>query len=544
MGEKRTKKTISLSVWPFGKDDVAKLYWVDHPYRDNEGNWKMSVFFKKLPDNEIKRCEVDWGTLPILSIGRLYKSGKLLFNENEVLPEYYKYLNKNEDIFRFTNQRFISKNGTYEITTSDGIRHSVIRNAFVSQLNELSIHIPVIEMIRSILTKSRRLLYSILQPNSLDNYFILSQPKGPQHALIEFSRDYPTDLLTKNHIYHLLWLSTNDLAKKAWNEVYKSLFDQSNMGIYFTFPFIDDFEIKARFRQDGNVIRVEEILSVKGQKLGFKWVDVVSPHFAIHGNSSGEKNKKVIRVDENEIVIEPNASGTRRFEKIVDIPASESIFEEKPVINRLSYGTKTRNSSDETEKVVINVNELASAADTGGEKEFAGIEYRENKQETKKVEGDLGFFLSIIKAMESRYKGIKINILVDDLPEGNKGRKFHKLDDGVTKRKYSIVKIILENGNFINLIEIDRQGKSLSTLAIFYVKIFDEINMRSDITKILESLVDNNGIWDNTVLKNIKNDDIQIHRFHHTSMDRNVWELADKLYEKLLNLFSLGLQDN
>jgi hypothetical protein len=81
MRYKRARYSISLSNWPFGKDEYAKLYWIDHPYRDEYGNWKMALFFKRIPDGELKRCDVQWGTLNILRIGSIYKGGNLVTSE-------------------------------------------------------------------------------------------------------------------------------------------------------------------------------------------------------------------------------------------------------------------------------------------------------------------------------------------------------------------------------------------------------------------------------------------------------------------------------
>ncbi len=98
-----------------------------------------------------------------------------------------------------------------------------------------------------------------MQPNSMDYYFLLEKDICyPQKIIIDFSKDYPADLLTANHIKHLIWLSTNINASTAWNEIYKSLIKTENEGISFTFPFASNYEIAARYRQTGYIIRIME----------------------------------------------------------------------------------------------------------------------------------------------------------------------------------------------------------------------------------------------------------------------------------------------
>ena len=540
MSEKRTKKSISLKIWPFGKEDVAKLYWVDHPYKDVEGNWKVAIYFKRIPDNAIRRCDVDWGTLPILRIGRLFKAGKVLLDEKELSNGYQKYYSSHESVFSFKKQKFECKIGEYEIAALDGGRHKVVRNAFFAQVGKTSIHIPVIEVIRAMLAKNRRLVYGILQPNSLDHYYVVRiDPKDPKYVSMDFSKDYPSDLLTKGHIRHLLWLSTDKMANNSWNEVYKSILDPANKGIYFDFPYLYNYQIRARFRQDSNIIRIEEILSVKSQALGFKWIDVVSPYFRILGNSSSSKRKKVIRVDdEDEVIIESSAAGVKKTEKVIDIPVSGHVFEDNPVVNRVPYGSKntTGGSGGETERVVVNTKGPVSAADIGGKQTVLGLEFREHNQPTEKLSGDIDVFINILLAMEKRYvNDLNVFYRVGNLPEGSKGRKFFKLDDGVTPRKYVFAEVIFKNGSSVYLIEVERNGKALSTIMLSNNGGHEKEVLISAVNKILESLVDNNGVWDNGVFNTFENMGIGSQRYHHTHMERNVWELADRLYDKLIN---------
>jgi len=536
MKNKRVKKSIALKVWPFKKDDIAKLYWIDHPYLDSDNNWKMALYFKKVPDNEIRRCDVDWGTLTILRIGRLYKAGKLLFNEDEIKADYIRYVNKKVKVFHFDNQ-FECKEGKYEITTSDGSKHSVVMNAFSISDGDISFHIPVIEVVRSILTKNRKLLYAILQPNSLDYYFLLEKDiRYPDKILINFSKEYPIDLLTDKHVKHLIWLSTNINANVSWNEVYKSLIKATNNGISFPFPFINNYEIEARFRQDGNIIRIEEILSVKGEKLGYKAISMNSPRLHAVSNSSEGRKKTIIKIDdEDELVINPNSAGARKLETIVDIPIAEHEFEDNPIINRI-YAGKIKNRTaitDDTERVLIDPSEIVSTGDIGGQGSSVGLEYREQEATQQKFDGEFGEFILILKAMDKKYTDINTKITVGELPTG---KKFCKWDDGVTPRKYLIAEIRFNKKLPFYLIEIERLGKTLSTLLLLSLIGYDEAWWDNVFDKVVTALVNNNGAWDIKVNDELELLGVRNERFHHTHVSRTVPEMADKMYEKLINV--------
>lgn len=536
MKEKRVKKSISLKVWPFDKDDIAKLYWIDHPYRDQENNWKIALYFKRLPDNKIGRCDVDWGTLTILRIGRLYKAGKLLFNEEQIEAEYQKYINRNEGIFHFDSP-FECKVSSYEITTSDGKRHSVAMNAFCIDADNMSFHIPVIEVIRSVLTKNRKLLYAILQPNSLDYYFLLEKDiRYREKIIINFSKDYPADLLTEKHIKHLIWLCTNDNARNAWHEVYKSIIKSQAEGIVFPFPFHSNYEIAARYRQTGNIIRIEEILSVKGEKVGFRKIDVNSPHLHTVLNSNESKKRTIIRVDDKEeLIINPSPSGSRKMETIIDIPVPEHEFEDNPMINKKYRGTlkKRTKTDDDTKRILIDQDQNVSTGDIGENGTNIGLEYREHNIGQNKSGGEIGNFIAVLKEMDNKYEDLHIKIAVGDLPEG---KSFSKLDDGVTPRRYLVCEIIFKDKLPVFLIEIERLGKALSTLVLYSDIDYVEHWWNIAIDKVIEGLVTNNGIWDVEVIDGLEKSGVRNERYHHTRVSRNVSEMADRMYEKVIKL--------
>jgi hypothetical protein len=60
-------------VWPFDKDEYAKLIWIGDPYRDSEKQFVMDVFFNG--KNKTEKIVLNWGLLPLLRLQRSYKNG-------------------------------------------------------------------------------------------------------------------------------------------------------------------------------------------------------------------------------------------------------------------------------------------------------------------------------------------------------------------------------------------------------------------------------------------------------------------------------------
>jgi hypothetical protein len=90
------------------------------------------------------------------------------------------------------------------------------------------------------------------------------------------------------------------------------------------------------------------------------------------------------------------------------------------------------------------------------------------------------------------------------------------------------------------LIEIERQGRALSILALFSLIGYDNSWWDNVIDKVLEGLVNNNGIWDTDIIDDLEKSGVRTGRFHHTKVRRTVWEMADMMYEKLSNIWLLS----
>lgn len=532
--KRRTKKSISLKVWPFNSQDVAKLYWIDHPYRDKSGDWKTDMYFKKLPEGDIRKCTENWGILNTLIIGRLFKGGKLLSDKELSNEKYTKHFNSEIKRFRFHNDVFLCNEGKHRIITFDSKEHLVYKNAFISKNSEYEYHIPVIEVIRTLLAKNRRLIHSILHPNSLNYFFIPKKDYYDENILhLHFSEEYPSDLLSDKHISHLAWLSTNRYAKKAWSEVYSNYLKYGK-GLYFSFPLRGSFNIKARYRQKGNIIRIEEIINVSGDTIDYKTVIVHSPHIKQIRINNKPKKKSIVEVDNDEdLIINSNNKGTRKKEDIIEIPIAEHEFENQPIIKKITKGVKSisTNENEDTEKIFISNDNEVSTSEAGEQEIVNGLEFKEKEDEFNQRNTDIRIFILVLNEMDKMYDDLQINFHIKDLPEG---KSFSKLDDGITPRQYIYSKITFYNEKSLHILEIERGDTSLSTLVLYSNKKLINVIWQKIVNKILDGLINQYGTWDSKYLLKLKEKGIRNKRIRHTSFKKEVKELSQRLYDKLI----------
>jgi hypothetical protein len=80
--------------------------------------------------------------------------------------------------------------------------------------------------------------------------------------------------------------------------------------------------------------------------------------------------------------------------------------------------------------------------------------------------GKLQDFINVLKILEQYPIVSSIRVIIDVLPEGKGEREFIFLNDGVTRRKNVIAEVYLISGKRFNIIEVERESRSLSTLIL------------------------------------------------------------------------------
>jgi uncharacterized protein (DUF58 family) len=129
-----------------------------------------------------------------------------------------------------------------------------------------------------------------------------------------------------------------------------------------------------------------------------------------------------------------------------------------------------------------------------------------------KVQGELDEFIRTLRFLE-REKGIEsVLVHVDVLPDVGGERRFKYLIDGVTRRRYAWAEVKLQNGRLVNVLEVERELYSLSTLFVYSEQISD---YRSVIQKLFSNLIYDHGSWLSKSLNSIRDMGVQLSKLKH-----------------------------
>jgi len=118
---------------------------------------------------------------------------------------------------------------------------------------------------------------------------------------------------------------------------------------------------------------------------------------------------------------------------------------------------------------------------------------------------------------------------MDLLSESLGERKFAKLSDGITKRRYVIAKVYMVHGISFFIVETEREGRLLSTLILSSPEVQDWGYV---FNRVLVNLVNDCGTWTSQSLKSIKRQGITIIKSKHSL--KGVKHRAEMLLKKLI----------
>ncbi|AKA71489.1 Tn7-like element transposition protein TnsE [Clostridium scatologenes] len=507
-----SKKEAKVKEWPFEKGERVKLTWIGEPFKQNN-KWVINSYFKG--NRNTRKVILDWGSVHFLVTEKYYVDGDL---NNSEAPENSEIIELNLKVAK-TEYR----ERPWEVWGSgfkDKTKSKIF--SFIDK-GELYI-IPIIEIIRAVLAPSKFMLNRILEMDAFDNYFTYDIDK--RKLEIHFTYEYEQKLLKTDKINHLAWLLTNTNALKMFNKVGQNVWQLKELKFDF---LLENFNIRVRIEKKNNYTKILEILALKRKKINVEEVNVYHPSLEETQSSNEAKIRKYINKNSNsdrELTSEGDGS-TKTSEEINDL-LIEHEYEILPQINKKKKGFRVaRKAEDEnTKKYILEDNNLRTTADVGGEDVIRGLEFTSiDKVEEK---GELAEFVEVLKFLEKREDIKKVNIIIGELPEGKRGKRFARLSDGVTKRKYTIGQVTMSNGREFSLIDVEREGKVLSMLML---RSDNNVNWNLIYSKLLFGLVDESGKWNNETINNAINNRIIIERIKH--INRRIDENLNFLYSKL-----------
>lgn len=509
-----SKQQVKIA-WPFAKGEKAQLLWIGEPFRYDH-KMMIKAYFRS--QGRTEGILMDWGTLPSLAIQHFYTDGIITASkapegvqeiDMTIYPNKVKY-----------HERPWSIQGSSDPATS---------RSFVFSFNGKNVILPVIEVLRSILAPNGFLLYRLFESNSFPQFF--TETYEPNKIHLSFSSQYELKYTKPTFIYQLVWLLTNRDLRQAYENIAFTWLQERILK--FEWSFTQPITITARVKEKNNMCTVLQIVNVKNKDIPYQLISISHPEIQDQ-EKSNEAKKYTYRSlnrqgDEEGFTLDEQLDGSTEDFDIVQMNQLKHEYTLVPRIERIKGSpSKQRMKEDEnTKKYYINHDSIRSTADSGGQQLVRGLEHQMLHE--IQAQGELQDFINMLKVMEQRPQVQEIRAFTDVLPEGIGERKFTKLSDGVTKRRYVIAEIYMANGNRFNIIEVEREIRSMSMLILSSSTIN---NWNSMYYYLLLNLVNDNGSWASKTLKIIENQGVIVIKAKHSS--KGIRHRSEILLNKLI----------
>ncbi|WP_242282363.1 Tn7-like element transposition protein TnsE [Bacillus cereus group sp. BfR-BA-01346] len=502
--------------WPFAEDEKVQLIWIGDPFRqDNKIMFKS--YFRTNDCTEI--ILMDWGTLPCLAIQHYYTDGIITTSQSP------------KDIFEVDITIYPNGVKHYEKPWAiKGSKDSATSRSFIFSFKGKNIILPVIEVIRSILAPNGFLLYRLFESNSFPQFF--TEVYETNKMYLNFSSEYEKKYTKAPFVYQLAWLLTNPDLRRAFENISFTWIQERVLK--FEWAFTKPITVTARVKENNNSWTVLQIVNVKNKYIPYDNISISHPEIQNREKSNEAKeityHKQNQKGNQEEFTLDEQVDGATEDFDLVQMNQLKHEYKTIPKIDRVKGNSnKRRTKEDEnTKKYYINNDSIRSTADVGGEQLARGVEHQMLHE--IQAQGELQDFISMLRVLED-FPAVKlVKVQMEVLPNGGGERKFKYLNDGITKRKYILAEIHLNNGNISKIIEIERESRSLSTLILFMSNNSNWDNIHKS---LLINLINNNGVWRKKLLDSIsREEDIRLLKMKHTKID--IQNKAWKLFKKIL----------
>ncbi|WP_242223156.1 Tn7-like element transposition protein TnsE [Bacillus cereus group sp. BfR-BA-01380] len=509
-----SKQQVKIK-WPFAKGEKTQLIWIGDPFRqDNKIMFKAYFHVQDCTESIL----MDWGTLPCLAIQHYYTDGivttshapyDIIETDITIYPNGVKYYEK----------PWVIK-GSKDPATS---------RSFVFSFKEKNIVLPVIEVIRSVLAPNGFLLYRLFESNSFPQFFTEIYEANKMH--LSFSSQYEKKYTKTPFVYQLAWLLTNPDLRQVFENISFTWLQQQVLK--FEWTFTRPITVTARIKESNNSWTILQIISVKNKHIPYENISISHPE--IQEREKSDEAKKIAYRKQNKkdgeegLTLDEQIDGSTEDFDLVQMNQLKHEYTKVPKIERVKgSSSKQRTKEDEnTKKYYINNDSVRSTADTGGQQLARGLEHQMLYE--VQVEGELQGFIDVLKIMGKRKEVKDIRIIIDVLPNNFGERRFIKLNNGITRRKYVIAEIFLFTGKRFNIIEVERENHSLSTLILSSYTIY---NWNLIYKELLSNLVYDGGTWTSASVQAVEDRGVTIKKAKHSSKGIYAW--AECLVNKFI----------
>ena len=508
-----SKQQVKIK-WPFAKGEKAQLIWIGEPFRI-ENKMMIHTYFRARGVTE--KILMDWGTLPSLAIQHFYSDGVITTSQppqgvREVdITIYPNGVKRHEKLWKI-----------------QGSNDSAVSRSFVFSVDSKNIILPIIEVLRSILAPNGFLLYRLFESNSFPQFF--TETYEPNKVHFSFTSQYELKYTKTAFIYQLVWLLTNRDLRQTFESIAFTWLQEKSLK--FEWSFTQPITITARVKESNNTWTVLQIVNVKNKHIPYEHISI--SHLEIQDQEKSNEAKRYTYRSLNKsgndegFTLDEQVDGSTEDFDLVQMNQLNHEYTSVPRIERIKNSSaKQRTREDENTKKYYGNNEsIRSTADAGGQQLARGIEHQMLHE--IQAEGEIQDFINVLKVIEQYHQVRIIRAFTKDLPDTSGGRRFAKLSDGITKRRYVIAEVYMMNGNRFNIIEVEREHRSLSTIIL-------SSQIARDWTPIYNSLLGNlvnvSGTWTSKSLTYMEAQGVFVSKAKHSSKEPR--HRAETLLSKL-----------
>lgn len=505
---------LKIKNWPFEKGKKAQLIWIGEPFKFNN-KWMIDTYFN---DGKVtKRIVQDWANIHFLSIDKYYTDGDL--NSGEVIDKdgvietididlsnvVSKY---NENDWRIKSSGYKSKSRTFNFYKNNKLYS-----------------IPVVEIVRSVLAPNTFMLNTILYSDIFEDYF--TYEINNRTLNLYFNSNYRTTNLKDAYYNHFAWIIGNkDILKMVSGIGYNTSIKHKMM---FDFN-IPNFKFTARVRKTKYGYFIQEVIKVKEKKIKFNEIRVFHPSFERYERSNEAKKWSYANLSNStnkERTIDNEVDGSTKAAESIKDELVEQEYLNIPRVKREKTGhVNRREREDENTKKYIKADDKRRTfAGEGGFNKRKGIEV--SAIDIKSVSGELNDFIRVLNLLRDM-NGIKnLKIKIVNLPIGG---KFSYLEDERIRRRCLISEVIMWSGNLYKILEVERQGKFISTI-ILRIDYYSEYKDKA-CSIVLKGIVNEGGVWSNRIFQVLREKGVGVLRCKHVKGSTE--KRAKYIYSKIM----------
>ncbi|MGN2338993.1 Tn7-like element transposition protein TnsE [Clostridium cagae] len=496
------KQKLKLDNWPFEKGKRAQLIWIGEPFKENN-KWMIDTYFSD--GKNTKKVIQDWANIHFLSTDKYYVDGDL--RSGEIIDTAGVMSTIDVDLCGITPKY---NEGDWNIIRSNYKSKSKTFNFWN---NNVLYTVPIIEIVRAVLAPNTFMLNTILYNDIWEDYFIYDIQD--MKLQIAFSNEYKTSYLKSKYYNHLAWMISNDEILQMCNEIGYNMLSKAILRFDFN---MTNFNIKARVKKNKHGFTIMEILKVNLKEIKVDEVEIYHSSFEELKKSDKSKLRTYTYLNNNsdDRIVDNKIDGANNFDESIneELITHEYINMPKVKKEKTRIGNLRINEDNNTKKYIKEDDNLRTLADQGGINASRGIEI--SNIDIEKIIGELKEIICELKKLRNLNWIESVKIKIFELPLR---RKFSYLSDGVKRRKCLVGEIVRIDGKMFSIVEVERDGKSLSTLIL---KTNSQVNMDWIYEKLLYGLIYESGKWSNEVIENLEKINIAIDRKKHRRDKNNL----------------------